>query len=411
MTTRRRWTLAASAAALAAVAWLILHDHPADFVLAGSSAVALDAPAPIAPPPAATPPPRSAPTLPPRRDGDDAPYQVSLEKNRICVDEDVAVQVSDRSGLDSPFLVARARLAGTAVAGPLGSLVLKPSRLYQDFRAGKLDTRRIPRGTLEALDPPRVVVEIIDTRREGEGAIVHRTEVSIAVERCGDPSPALQVSCDEGTDGAEPGAYRCLAVPPAGLVPVVYDWDFGDGRTGQTGQGEALISYRMRPQQQAMSSYVVSVAARDAEGKIARGRTSIGIANDVWLEAQQNKKYVLRLKFTPWPELVDGHYRSEVTIFNPFDEAMVFTRAEVRRHPCIDQHTVTLPPPKVEPTTPQKLLGRTRLSPGEDFRITYSEPASAFGSAYCGLTVIAEGKAESRGWPVTAAWKIPIPRP
>jgi hypothetical protein len=78
------------------------------------------------------------------------------------------------------------------------------------------------------------------------------------------------------TEQQAPGGTSASAEP---LVPVTYEWDFGDGTTRTTPDATLEHSYEGRDQTVVQSSFLVTVKVRDAHGNEAKGSRSLWLPN------------------------------------------------------------------------------------------------------------------------------------
>jgi hypothetical protein len=339
----------------------------------------------------------------------DVNVTLTADRRQICLDQDLLVEadVRDSRGMPAEGVRTEAWFLGEKLAGS-GTIVVRPTPQYVDWKLGKFRTLAAEDGDLSArYEDPILEVRAIDMAGPGGGSSVLGTRtLPISIKACDAPSRALAVRCEEAGDVDR---FRCSAQAPAGASPVRFEWDLGDGRIERTAASDALVSYSERSRPDLLSSYVVGVHATLADGAVLQGRASVEMYNTSMFAALHNGSYALRVVFDGYPRLAGERFRSHVRIVNDFPEPIALRSAEERWYPCVPGELAEPAEPERRAVKLDALLGRSALAPGEAVEIDYAQPVSAFRD-YCGVTVAVEGQGLATGLGAVASWRMPRPR-
>jgi len=85
------------------------------------------------------------------------------------------------------------------------------------------------------------------------------------------------------------------ASTPSPMVPVKYEWDFGDGATETTSTNQVKHSYEAREQDVRLSSFVVTVTASDATGKSEKGSSVVAFPNGAFAPLKFKNRVVISI--------------------------------------------------------------------------------------------------------------------
>jgi PKD domain len=120
-----------------------------------------------------------------------------------------------------------------------------------------------------------------------------------------------------------------------GLEAVVsYEWDFGDGTRRETASAAVTHSYALRDQTRTRTPYLVSVTARDAGGREARGRASIHLMNHYYRARAFGDRPLRTLRAAAVKKNARG-YRVDVALRSYESEPVAFQRATLRQRSCL----------------------------------------------------------------------------
>jgi hypothetical protein len=141
--------------------------------------------------------------------------------------------------------------------------------------------------------------------------------------------------------------------------PVAYSWDFGDGTTRETSKPEVEHSYEGRLQDTAYAYFLVSVKARDAQGRLARGSRSLRFVN-IGFDPTGGSVNVFAAIDTsaPGEESISLYHGSELPV--------VIRRVAVSERASEGGTQADAPPRDYDVA---KLLGFSEIPPGESLRV------------------------------------------
>ncbi|HKU41945.1 MAG TPA: PKD domain-containing protein [Polyangiales bacterium] len=163
--------------------------------------------------------------------------------------------------------------------------------------------------------------------------------------------------------------------------PVHYSWKFGDGTEQQTSEPLATHDYALRDQGRTLSSYLVSVDARDAHGRHAEGRATIHLINNHY-RARMFGARLVQAVYDHFPTPSASEYRVDVTFRSFESEPVVWERATLLERSCLaGQRSQTHALSAAE-------LGATqRLEPGRASQVTLRLPKALVGEDTCAVAL------------------------
>ncbi|HOO71530.1 MAG TPA: PKD domain-containing protein [Spirochaetota bacterium] len=225
---------------------------------------------------------------------------IVLEKETVCVDEEVEVYVeaSNPGGLDSNLYYQIGVVSGNPA---------------------------VVRFTEEGTQTFNVLV------KDFTGTGIDSKEVSINVVSC-EPKAFLAFKFMHSAENQEILDFEISDYD--GLSEdCLYTWDFGDGTTFSTRKKFVSHDYRGRKYDRYVSSFVVSVTARDDGGNTAKTRQTVSIPNIHYISNQMGNP-TIPVKYNRFPDIKGNSYDAEVTMYNIYDEDIQFTEAVMRFISC-----------------------------------------------------------------------------
>lgn len=183
--------------------------------------------------------------------------QVEVDKREICRGEEAIVSIRARATDGATEYLNFGVMEQPELVGPRFPLHLKQSlgpgqmRVFARGKAGEVTVAEIPSIQVKDCETP-VAVTIGHTRN---AAMMDRVWLTAFV------------------------ALGDKAMNDAPFEPVAYVWDFGDGKKETTASAAVEHSYEGRLQNTAYTYFFVTVTARDAAGREARGSRSLRFVN------------------------------------------------------------------------------------------------------------------------------------
>ena len=147
------------------------------------------------------------------------------------------------------------------------------------------------------------------------------------------------------------------------FVPVSFAWTFGDGEAATTTGPVVSHDYERRPQDALYSYFVVRVDARNADGQVLTGRTTLPLINPAFEAFAQKGVVQLLVAVDPrFPELgPDGRVVQNVRLWHTRGEPVTIDAAAVTRY--FEGASGETPPQAIDVAG---LLGTTTVPPGKD---------------------------------------------
>jgi hypothetical protein len=117
------------------------------------------------------------------------------------------------------------------------------------------------------------------------------------------------------------------------LVPVRFEWDFGDGKKSETTSAAVEHDYGGRAQDALYSYPIVSCTARDAKGQSVIGKIGLALHNASFENKQVKGVVSLLFDFTPrFPQLgSDGVVSQKVRVWHHGDGAVMVEKVTLSR--------------------------------------------------------------------------------
>jgi hypothetical protein len=349
---RRRWILVALAIAalLASFVWPSRARHRA--------AVAEE---PLTAPPTAESPPARAPDSPaplaPAHEAVAAPRppepapvvdEVTVEKPEVCSGEEnlVTVRAHTVNGTDEFLHYVVDGAMGSAV--PLRLLLgadgrVEGQHVVSVFGRGNVAvTVPVPEYKVKDCQPARVVV--LESRVRANTW----SDFDLFAKLVTLPPPL-------------PGVRSEGSRKP--FLPVSFAWTFGDGEAATTTGPVVSHDYERRSQDALYSYFTVRVDARDADGDVLTGRTTLPLINPAFEAFAQKGIVQLLVALDPrFPELgPDGRVVQNVRLWHTRPETVTIDAAAVTRY--FEGASGETPPQAVDVAG---LLGTTTVPPGKD---------------------------------------------
>jgi hypothetical protein len=225
---------------------------------------------------------------------------VVLEKEVACIDEDVEVfvEASNPGG-------AEANLHYQVGSSPGNPAIVSFSEsgeqlitvMVKDFTGAAIDTRQVPIKVIACEDRPRV---------------------SFLAEYSGENQEIMNFEITERQGMTD----NCR-----------YTWDFGDGTAATTKKPFLSHDYRDRKRDRYISSFVVTVTARDDNGNTANTRQTVSLPNVHYISNRMGRA-LLPVKYDRFPAISRSSCSADVVLYNIFEEDVEFTGATVRFSGC-----------------------------------------------------------------------------
>lgn len=134
---------------------------------------------------------------------------------------------------------------------------------------------------------------------------------------------------------SSPDLIVARVVAHQGLVePIQYTWSFGDGIGAETREPVATHDYALRDQQRTLSSYVVSVDARDANARHAQGRATIHLMNNHY-RARMFGSRLVQAVYDHFPAVTSSGYHVDVTLRSFEPDPVVWEHAKLVERRCL----------------------------------------------------------------------------
>jgi hypothetical protein len=195
---------------------------------------------------------------------------------------------------------------------------------------------------------------------------VERASVTLALERA-NSAPDLVVA-------------RVIA--HHGLVePIHYTWSFGDGNSAETTAPTATHDYALRDQQRTLSSYLVSVDARDARGRHAEGRATVHLMNNHY-RARMFGSRLVQAVYDHFPAATASDYRVDVTFRSFESEPVVWERAKLVERRCLAGQ-----PDQTHELTAAEFTAALRLEPERASQVTLHVPKTLVAKDTCAIAL------------------------
>lgn len=330
----------------------------------------------------------------------DEPYRitrVALEKDEICVNEDLRVEIEgvDPSG-DAAWVTPRVVLeGGTARIGHDAVVHLHPHQRDEVRQRGKA----------------AITVELLDERYP---VPVASRALSVAVKDCEAPAAGLLVECAPAND---PLDVRCRArvrsergnLDPTAIdeQPVQFAWSFvgeaGGGPPVVTDHGEVRMRVPERVATRATHHHVIRARGHLADGRVIEGRDTY-LVGDPWFEQRERLGVlVLDVQHAFPTRAADGTFSMAVRVRNPFDEDILLDELRTRDVACDepgDDDALAAPRPELL----AGLFPSRRLAP----RAVVTFPWTATGGdGRCAARGFLIGRGASTELPIRAEWDMP----
>lgn len=237
---------------------------------------------------------------------------IEVDKRRVCPGDDFAVSVEtkpENAGSDLPIAELN-----TNVDGKFGDQVV--------LHAGEPGTREllaVAGNGIDKVDQRPFQVEVLSADApECASARIATLNVDYALP-------------DQDSIHAKVAAVHGLE------PPLYYEWSFGDGATASGAHDQVSHSYALRDQNRGISSFIVQVTVTDKNGRQATGRDSIHFTNGHHL-ARAFGNRLTKTVYEPFPKLVPGGYRVDVTFRNLESDPVRYDQLTLTQKSCVAGH-------------------------------------------------------------------------
>ncbi len=163
--------------------------------------------------------------------------------------------------------------------------------------------------------------------------------------------------------------------------PIQYAWSFGDDTGVETSGPMVTHDYTLRDQSRTLSSYLVTVNARDTKGRHAEGRATIHLMNNHY-RARMFGARLVQAVYSPFPAPAATDYHVEVRFRSFEPEPVVLDRAKLVERSCLAgqrDRTHTL--------STAELGGSLRLEPARASEVTLRLPKALIGEDTCAVAL------------------------
>jgi hypothetical protein len=169
-----------------------------------------------------------------------------------------------------------------------------------------------------------------------------------------------------------------------GLVePIHYTWSFGDGDGdgAETTGPMATHDYALRDQQRTLSSYLVSVDARDAHGRHAEARATVHLMNNHY-RARMFGSRLVQAVYDHFPAATESDYRVDVTFRSFEPEPVVWERAKLVERRCLAGQR-----DQTHELTAAEFTAALRLEPEQASQATLHVPKTLVSEDTCAIAL------------------------
>lgn len=210
---------------------------------------------------------------------------------------------------------------------------------------------------------------------------LHEASGTIEARDCPD-APRVELSQQFSSSREDAVTFNAQVIQ--GLEePIDWEWSFGDGTT-RGGDAEELHSYRMRPQRDKTSTFVVTAKGTDHRGVTAKGHARVVLTNGEWILSQHGQ-WKQPVEFDRFAKIEDGELFSPVQIRNiRADQGMSLTNVVVKETGCGSSGEV-----REYELAPNDVLGVEEIGADEVVSLDLSLPDVQRGA--CRWTVSVEG--------------------
>lgn len=194
------------------------------------------------------------------------------------------------------------------------------------------ETGRIERGsrvafrqTLSSSDPIQITVQGLGTERTVQLP-------PVTVKDCDDPVQ-LHVDVERGFAAPDRVAFNARIFEPGGsragsFAPYEYVWDFDDGDTVIEATGHVEHSYENRIQSARLSSFVVTVTARERGGRTVAGSRTLTLSNFGYLTREFDDKIDVQVGAKSNPSA--GSVADRLWLYHGHDKPVRFSQVHMR---------------------------------------------------------------------------------
>ncbi len=146
------------------------------------------------------------------------------------------------------------------------------------------------------------------------------------------------------------------------LVPVSYDWEFGDGESTTTTSAHLTHSYEGRDQRTRQSAFIVAVTVKGRNGQTAHGTTSVGFVNQSFGPLMFQNRVVISVRV----DEATATEHEKIWLYHGFNWPVAIDKVELVERQVTEGHArETLR----RPYSPSEFLGVTKLSAHQSVRL------------------------------------------
>ncbi len=167
--------------------------------------------------------------------------------------------------------------------------------------------------------------------------------------------------------------------------PCTYEWNFGDGTSLRTADGNVSHYYGTREQSAFSSTFIVAVNVVDNKNVRAAGKTSITFPNILWASKQLGFSIVPIVQESVYG-LTGNNYEIAVKIKNIYEETIVFDTATIHARDCdSEEQSYT------ETIKADALMKKTEIKGGEIADNYIVIPRNSIPDPHCGISIMLKG--------------------
>ena len=167
--------------------------------------------------------------------------------------------------------------------------------------------------------------------------------------------------------------------------PCTYEWNFGDGTSLRTADGNVSHYYGKREQESFSSTFIVSVKVADSKNVLAAGKTSITFPNILWASKQLGFSIVPIVQDSAYG-FTGNNYEIPVKIKNIYEDAIVFDSATINARDCSSEEQSY-----TETVKADTLMNKTEIKGGEIADSSIIIPRNSIPDPHCGISIMLKG--------------------
>ena len=235
---------------------------------------------------------------------------------------------------------------------------------YLTYLVKDPDTGQLERGARLAFRQQHASHEPIQIVVQGLGAD-HTLEIPPPTVKDCDEPVQVQIEFARSFDAPDRVGFTAKLVTAAGssagsFAPYEYIWDFDDGTNITESSGQLEHSYENRPQLARVSSFVVSVTARERGGRSASGARSVTFSNFGFLASAFENKVDIQVGAKSDPRA--GGAAERLWLYHGHDKPIRLTQVHMREVELDDTETGGREVERAD-YSPTQALGFSELGP------------------------------------------------